>query len=208
MTLWTIQTIDAWEVLQKEKVLRTDPAVSKKFYEDCPDISKQFQDAYQWLIGQMEQRIGPKPEPNAYPLWAWYQWYGTKKRRPDLRCCSHLPSGHKGVRIEFEHPEESVLLSDFQLWSFVIGYFYLPLSEEDDEIFSAELSAQNLSPTETKPLPVAKYHRRIQKSWEKIFDLNWVNEYMTEPYCNKSIQATFWQLHIDQIKKVDFFTAR
>ena len=59
-----------------------------------------------------------------------------------------------------------------------------------------------------KPLPVRAYHQRIENSWDRIFDLDWVDEEITHPFDKKSIQATFWQLHFDQIRDVQFFTAR
>ena len=202
MTLWTIQSIAAWKILQREKVLFADQRYSLDL---CLD-------AYRWLVKQMERRIGPRPENTSLPLWAWYQWGDVKRRKPDLRFSAHLPKGQRGVRIEFEQSDKGVLLSDFVLWHYVLNYSYLPRTIADDEAFDAEfdaeLSKHNLSFFETKHLPVRAYHQRIEKSWEHIFDLDWFAEDITHPVDKKSIQATFWQLHFDQIRDVQFFTAR
>ena len=202
MTLWTIQSIAAWNILQREQVLFADQRYSSDL---CLD-------AYRWLVKQMERRIGPRPENTSLPLWAWYQWDDVKRRKPDLRFSAHLPQGQRGVRIEFEQSDKGVLLSDFVLWHHVLNYSYLPRTIADDEAFDAEfdaeLSKHNLSFSETKHLPVRAYHQRIEKSWERIFDLDWFAEDITHPVDKKSIQATFWQLHFDQIRDVQFFTAR
>ena len=202
MTLWTIQSIAAWKILQREKVLFNDRRYSEELYLD----------AYRWMVKQMERRIGPRPENTSLPLWAWYQRHDSKKRKPDLRFSAYLPKGERGVRIEFGQSDKGVLLSDFELWHYVLNYIYLPQTIADGEAFDveleAELSKHNLSFSEVEHLPVRAYHQRIEESWERIFDLDWFDEEITHPFDEKSIQATFWQLHFDQIRDVQFFTAR
>ena len=207
MTLWTIQTIAAWKILEREKVLFNDPRYSRAAEEEL------FLDAYRWMVKQMERRIGPKPDNTSFPLWAWYQWHDSKKRKPDLRCIAHLPKGERGVRIEFEQSDKEVLLSDFVLWNnYSINYWYLPRTIAEGDAFDAELEAElsrhNLDFSGLKLLPVRAYHQRIEDSWERIFDLDWSEEDISDPFDKKSIQATFWQLNFDQIKDVQFFTAR
>ncbi|MDE2697933.1 MAG: DUF3841 domain-containing protein [Gemmatimonadota bacterium] len=197
MTLWTIQSIAVWKILQREKVLFADQRYSEVL----------FFDAYRWMVKQMERRIESESETTSLPLWAWYQWEG-KRRKPDLRRSAHLPKGQCGVRIEFEQSDKGVLLSDFELWHYVLNYWYLPRNVADGEAFEAELSEHNLSFFEMKPLPVRAYHQRIEDSWDRIFDLDWTEEEISDPFSKKSIQATFWRLHLDQIRDVHFFTAR
>ena len=195
--LWTIQSIAAWKILQREQVLFAD----QRHSEDL------FLDAYKWMTKQMERRIESESENTSLPLWAWYQWNG-KRRRPDLRRSAHLPKGQRGVRIEFEQSDKGVLLSDFDLWHYVLNYWYLPRTVADGEAFEAELSEHNLSFFDTKPLPVRAYHQRIEDSWDRIFDLDWAEEEISNSFSRKSIQATFWKLNFDQIRDVQFFTAR
>lgn len=198
MTLWTIQSLAAWKILQRDQVLFTDQRYSEG----------QFLEAYRWMIKRMEHRIGPKPEDVSLPLWAWYQYDRFEKRKPDLRSIGYLPKGQRGVRIEFEHPDEGALLSDFSLWHYVLNYWYIPRTLADQEAFEAELSEHNLSYYEMKPLPVLEYHQRMEGSWDRIFDLDWVEDEISEPYDKKRIQATFWKLHLDRIRDVHIFTAR
>lgn len=52
--------------------------------------------------------------------------------------------------IEFEIEQDSVLLSDFELWHFVLNYWYLPSSLQDIGRFEEELKKQsNLLSAET-----------------------------------------------------------
>ena len=37
------------------------------------------------MVDQMKIRLGPPPESWYFPIWAWYQWEGEKRRKPDLR---------------------------------------------------------------------------------------------------------------------------
>ena len=188
----------AWKILQREQVLFAD----QRYSEDL------FLDAYRWMTKQMEHRIESESETVSLFLWAWYQWDGIERRKPDLRSSGHLPKGQRGVRIEFEQSDKGVLLSDFDLWHYVLNYWYLPRTIADGDAFETELSEHNLSFFKMKPLPVHAYHQRIEDSWNRIFDLDWVDEEISEPYDKKRIQATFWKLHFDQIKDVQVFTAR
>ncbi|MCY6354200.1 DUF3841 domain-containing protein [Clostridium sp. ZS2-4] len=204
MRLWTIQKIDAYEQFKKTKILRGN---EKYVWED-------FLPAYKWMIEQMKVRINePIPEPNAYPVWAWYQWQDEKKTKPDLRYSGHLSSGEKGVRIEFEIDEKKVLLSDFELYHFVLNYWYISLNEKDDDLFDEEMEKHNLTILDlqdfSKKSKILDYFRnRAEKSWERIFDLDWYEEYVNHPKNLKSIQAVFWELHWDQVIDVKEFKAR
>ena len=184
MTLWTIQSMAAWEVLERDGVLVAD----ERYAETA------FLDAYRWMFRQMVRRMGRAPGRRFPPLWAWYQWRGAERRKPDLRASGHLPKGQRGVRIEFEQSSNGVLLSDYSLWHFVLNYAYLPRNEADGDAFRAELSRL--------------HHQRVKKSWNRIFDLAWADEYFVEPYAEKMIQATLWELRLDHVRDVKVFTAR
>lgn len=195
MLLWTIQAVDAWKKFQQSGVLS-----GKRQYVD-----PYFLDAYQWLVEQMKTRIGPQPESDAFPIWAWYQWEGRKKK-PDLRSGGYLPKGEWGVSIEFEVCDKRVLLSDFDLWHYVLNYWYLPRSLAEGDRFEAELAERGLSFYASKPLPDINYHRQIVESWQRIFDLDWHEEEITAR--PKSIQATLWELRLDDVRAIRTFKAR
>lgn len=199
MILWTIQTEGAWSELQNSGILR---AKRENIIEESWLLP------YQWMTEQMKIRIGPPPEAWYLPLWAWYQWEGEKRRKPDLRAGGHLGKGEKGIRIEFNCCEDAVLLSDFDLWHYVLNYWYLPTSENEGEVFEAELAAQGLSFFRQKPVPKAEFHRKIVGSWNRIFDMHWSEPDLAEPFPRKSIQATVWELSLDQVRSYTHFTSR
>lgn len=91
MRLWTVQSLDWYEVLLKNKTIFAD-ANQIDFIDD------DFKIAYQWLIVQMEQKIGKRPDPACYPIWAWYQWQSQDKPKPDLRYSS---VGNRGQKKRF-----------------------------------------------------------------------------------------------------------
>jgi hypothetical protein len=194
MKLWTIQRIEVWELLQTQGVYRGA--------KEC--VWEEFHAPYEWLIGEMEKRIGPRPDPQSYPVWAWKRWCGSRLR-PDLRFGGHLEKGTRGVRLEIDIPDEQVVLSDFDKWHYALGYWYLAETDEEEEAFNAEIKRHGLDYYRQKPLPNDDYHQKIVDSWQRIFDI--------APECEEdartlSTQATFWELKWEQVKRVDFFTAR
>ncbi len=163
---------------------------------------------YKWMRWKMGRCVGPAPRPSSFPVWAWLQWENAGRARPDLRARGHLPKGTKGVRIEFECPGKAALLSDFGLWHYVLNYWYLPKSEADEKEFNAELERRGLSFFDTKPLPVLKYHKRIEKSWNRIFNLDRSQNAFMKSRKSRSIQATVWEVRKEQVEDYRCFQAR
>jgi hypothetical protein len=131
---------------------------------------------------------------------------------PDLRTSGFFEKGIPGVRLECDVPEDRVLLSDFELWHYVLNYWYLPDSLKDGDRFNAMLKKDHLSKTRfslENPLP-PNYHKMVAKSWERIFDLAWMDRYrkIAQPFEEKSIQATIWELNLEEIIGVTEFIAR
>lgn len=195
MRLWTIQTEAAWNALNEPGELRGSIA-----YAD-PD----FLPAYEWIAAQMTARIRPPDDGGSLPVWGWQQFDG-KRRRPDLRQSAHLPRGERGVRIEIEMPDDELLLSDFELWHYVLNYWYLPGSERDAERFASTHGRE--VPSWRKPPANPMVDRLIRGSWERIFDLEWCERDIAAPRAEKSIQATFWRLDSAHVVRADSFIAR
>lgn len=183
--LWTIQDEAAFEVFEKTGVLRADP--NHLLFDG------DFQDAYQWMADQMRHRIGASPEGVQYPVWAWYQWEGQRKRM-DLRRSGYAKRGTPLVQIIFEADPQEFLLSDFDAWHFVQNEHYLADSESKWDDFYANDGDQR--------------KEEIIASWDKIFDmdhdvLNWDSK---PTY--RSIQATLWEIRMSQVIKVEHFLAK
>jgi len=199
VTLWTIQEESFYEKLLKEKVI-----YGKKDYVDS---SLGFGRAYDWISTKMESQIGKKPYEDSTPLWAWYQYLNQKRNRPDLRAVGHLAKGKKGVRIEFVKDMKDILLSDFDLWLFVLNFWNISEGEKDDDEFDRMLQLAGVKFVDKEKYPPVLQERLIE-SWNKVLDLNYYNEYNSNPKDLKSIQATFWKLSLSEVRKVDYFVSR
>lgn len=198
MKLWTIQSVCWYNTLLKQGVMTGNI----KYIE--PD----FIPAYDWLVRQMIERIGNKPDGVQYPIWAWYHCLNEKKKKPDLRNSGFASKGEKCVLIEIEKDEKNILLSDFTLWHHPLGLpYYIGETEEDTLSFEAELESLGYNTCLSDVLPT-KYQQKIIKSWEKIFDMNFDDLYFSRPFSEKSIQATFWQLHLSEVVSVRYFVCR
>jgi hypothetical protein len=179
--LWTIQDMAAWERLQRKGVLSGDGRRVPAYYRH----------AYRWMADQMRLRLplhGAK-----FPLWGWYRWQGTEQCRPDLRASGHLTKGTVGVRIEFDLPEENILLSDFNGWHCVLNRCFLSISEQEYEAFIGDLEKGGVEWGWPYPEP---FHLRVVSSWQRIFDLEAGDVECWGLLCKRSIQATFWELAI------------
>ena len=187
MILWTIQPIKVYELIQETGVYHCD--FEKSFLHDC-------RNQYDWLVRQMKRRIGDPPEGVSYPVWAWYMWEGIRKK-PDLRR-ERWGNGWKGERfacMEIDVPDVKVVLSDFDSWNIILLHGRLSDSEEEDTRLEDEYNSLQ---EEEK-----KIYR--DRNWERAFELSYVdNDWV---HRGDSIQATFWELRKENIRKVWFFTA-
>lgn len=203
MVIWSILTQQAWDDLQRRGRLR----VARRH------AIQEFLAPYAWMAKQMERRLRmPRPSINATPIWAWYQWEGADRRKPDLRSAGYLAKNERGVRVELEVADDRVLLSDFDLWHYVLNYWYLPTSERDGTLFEKKLARAGLSCygcDHQHPLP-NQYRHEIEQSWEWMFDMNWADRghAIASPPAKKSIQATLWELLVDDVVEAQEFTAR
>ena len=187
MILWTSQEEAVYNKLLKTGVYRCDFNLSSM--RDC---RKQ----YDWLVRQMKQRIGPPPEQVTYPVWAIYQ-QSDKHRKPDLRRerCEFGCDGERFACIEIEIPDRDVLLSDFDAWCIILSDFLISDTEQEDRCLEAQYEA--LSPSEKR--------RMKEKNWERVFNLSPLNNgWARRGY---EIQATFWELRLEQVRDVRFFRA-
>lgn len=182
MILWTIQHEDAWRRAQGRGFIRADGRRR----------GRDFRAAYRWIEREMRRRIGEPPRGVQHPIWAWLQYENERVRRPDLRRSGHLPSGARGVLIEFDASKDQVLLSDFELWHYVLNQWYLPQTSREAR----------------EPLEDALSVPHLKSSWRRIFDLDWSLKDVSVPRPEKSIQATIWQVPLSAVRSVTGFRAR
>ena len=195
MILWTIQEESSYGQLINTGVYRADASLIFDEYYSA------YKMHYDWLIGKMKLLIGNPPDGVEYPIWAWHTWEGKRKRR-DLRCRGYGTRGKRKVQMEIEIPDTQVLLTDFDLWCAMMNGFNLNISTETDldkdyaDLHSA-MKSNNYD----------LFREQIIKSWDKCIGCNQCyNELFM---CKKrSVQATFWELKKNQIRKVWHFTCR
>ncbi len=201
LTLWTIQPLIWYENLLQNKIIFTEKSkIDEEFF---------FEYAYQWIAEQMIDNIGkPYFNQELLPIWAWYQYQGINKKRPDLRYSGHLKRGSKGVRIEFIKPSNQVLLSDFDLWHAVLNNHYIADNAKEDEDFDNMMRKSNIDYPYNPYKNPTNIQTIIEKSWLKVLNLNYRSEYFPTLLKDKSIQATFWNLSTDEIVQVDEFIAK
>ena len=198
LQLWSIQDVACLEDFDKYGYLR------------CPNYRfiKEWESAYDWMRSQMNKRIGVPELSNQYPIWAWYQYRDAKHKKPDLRRSAHLPRGNKGVRIKFTKDSSEVLLSDFDLWQQPLCFkSYIATNEQDHIVFEQKLKDLNLENAKFFELPTF-LRKEIEKSWEKIFDMEYDWEYWTQPFESKMIQACCWEIRSEEIEEIQHFVAR
>lgn len=188
MRAWTIQTLDAHEVLQDGRTWRARGS----------RVPSQWRDAYVWMTRQMHSRLGPPARQGQAPIWAWREWRGRSRARPDLRARGHLPPGTDGVRLELEVEEDRLLPSDFELWHYVLNGWYLPASHGDERSFEA--LATDAARDEVRG--------RIEASWQRIFDIARIDRRYTAPPAERSIQCVLWEIRPRDVRRVTEFTAR
>lgn len=188
MRVWTMQPIEVWEQLERDGTFCCD----EKFAENAKD----FKDSYAWLIEQMDKRINHPSECNL-PIWAWYR-YDWVNKKPDLRHTGFGYKGEKSVCIELEVPDNEVLLSDFNAWHYVLNSCWYDDSKNEEEWEQLHDWFDNLPGEEREKLRI--------ESWQKIFNIEPVRSEWASN--GRFVQAVFWEIKKEYIKKVQFFTAR
>ena len=183
--LWTIQHEDAYREFEKTGILRANDK-----YLFCEDDMK-F--AYDWIAKEIRQRIGEPPAGVTYPVWAWYQWEGQRKRM-DLRRSGYAERGTPLVQITFEVDTEAFLLSDFDVWHDILSKQYIAYTQDESDRFY-----------EAHPHPT---QADVEHTWDRVFDINYDgNDWYSTPK-DRSIQATLWQIEMSQVRKVEHFLAK
>ena len=185
MILWTIQSYDVLQQLTQDGVYHCDPS----------KISMpEYTDQYDWLAKRMREKIGPPPEGIVYPVWAWYLWEG-KHRKPDLRYLRwNWGSGDEQfVCMEIEIPDDQIVLSDEELWHHVLGDWLISDSEAEFDELEAKYNAQ----------PPEEQREFLRRNHERIFDVSPMDNGWTRH--GKWVQATFWELRLEQVRKVQKF---
>ena len=183
VTLYTYQSKEAVEILKKNGVLRLKDEDRKYTYASHIDGigTNYFESAYNFMIHTMKERLPSPCKPAFYPIWAWYKVNG--RYHPS----KHWDDVHKGkIRLKIEIDDSRFILSDFDMFCYLIGGgLYFNLNQEDEKKYDGRIFE-----------PDEFYY----PNWEYIFDINNKedNDYIVNPKA-KTIQATFWELYLEDV---------
>jgi hypothetical protein len=210
MLVWTIQPVEVYEKLKQEQVLYTDISLSSCYNLDDEvaeearqdgielplDRKSTFKKGYDWLVKRMEEKIG-RPEQAKFPWWAWYK-RNLSHMKPDLRESGYGERGRKCVCLELEIPDDSVVLSDFDLWWYCISDIWYNNAHNEKESDELDDWYDSLSREEQEKLKL--------ESWDTVFDTHFDPRPWYER--GKWVQATFWELRLEQVRKLWYFTCK
>ena len=198
MQLWTIQPREVWEALQEAGTLIVD---SK--HSDCfPDFGQEFRSSYDWLVGQMTERI-PGYSGN-YPWWAWV-------KPPDMRReIWNLSKGEPFCLMELSIPDEKVCLSDFIFWHYVLSEWYCYWTIEEEEAWDNEWQerlGKHWSEKRMDKVTRQEYRKRLEDSWKRIFEGDSPDR-QASVWQELVLQATFEPLNLSDVISVKHYVGR
>lgn len=189
MIVWTFQPASILEEIEKTGTFRCDPDRSFNLTKE-----NNLKSQYSWLMGQMEKRIGIRPEGVAYPIWAWHTW-DFERRMPDPDSGAFLESREPKAALTLDIPEDRMVLTDFDAWQLVMNGNFLSEPIESEEEFERTLFwLESLSEEELL--------KETEKSWQRVFN--------TEPFDSDSfsrgryVQATFWEIRKEYIREIRY----
>ena len=207
MLIQTIQPQSILSVIKKEGIIYAR-ADFEQYEKSTPSWG--FSDAYAWMKEQMINKgLGSKCKSKDL-FWAW-AWSGDLgKKAIDLRTRkSHNLKGQMVLTLE----KSDILLSDFELWHYVLNYWPIALSSKEENYWN-KISETNNNFYENKPLKDKDLDEKIRKTWQNIFKIKKEKDYFTYSF-SKSVnkylesesrklvvQATFWNIKESDIVSI------
>lgn len=194
MRLYTIQPRFVYDTLCESGVFFSEPC--KDPHEWICSDSPAIKLAYDWLCDEMVARGLHRPGANVYPVWAWHQYLGQQKPKPDLRDSNMRNYARNGCHIllTLDLPDDIVLLHDFEAWHHPLNYFHLA-SQRLSNRFERKCKAAGHPLYQVVPLQDKTLHAEMEQSWRTIFDLSACRRLLKRSCANQIVQATFWELH-------------
>lgn len=201
MKIYTFQRQHVWDTVNELGYYHPfDLFQRDTFLKEDMSYPWGFTKAYQWRRQAMLDKGVHYMANCQHLIWGWYHWNGTKQKKPDRRYRSVYDyfEGESYVLLELEIDPKRIILSDYDLWHWVLNYWYAGKSRE------AERFAKIYDYYKQKPLPEPG-HQLIEKTWHTIFDLDKSRHILNTPKKKQQIEATFFELFYTDIREVHFF---
>lgn len=201
LTLYTFQPLFVWQNISELGYYHPFFICElDDFLKEEKDKSWGFYHSYEWLKDEMKNKQIKKIYNDSNLIWAWYQWAGVKKKSPDKRFKSVYSYFEEPyVMLELNIETDRVLLSDYDAWHFILNYWYLS-KERESEKFSKTYDYYG-----NKPLIDINGDEKIRETWKKCFDMKLSREILKIKKTQQQIQATFYEILYEDVKKVHFF---
>lgn len=187
MLLWTVQPQSAWTDIRKTGVFRCQR--EKSFNLTKPDS---LEKPYRWLMDRMREKIGPAPAGVDYPVWAWHTWE-FERRAPDPNSAAFVKRTEAKVLLTLDVPAFQAVLTDFDAWQLLLQNAYVADAKTEEEYIRLEAWMEGLAPEALA--------RETEASWDRVFLIDPVDsEWLTR---GKYVQATFWEIRREYVKKAE-----
>lgn len=205
--LWTFQSKEVLDIIKKHGVYYSERDRVIDYLKSSIRVGEIYLDesikrrlrSYDWMVSQMESKIGKRPKECCMPIWAFYEYDAQKKEYIDNVTVDE-------VGIELLIREENVILTDYDSWHDILSSY--PIFLDDDEFYSFKEKAErcgywgaNDKDYDNKSMEFEECKEYKYKSWQRVFNVtgegNFNNSKLEDP-----IQACLWKIRSEDILNV------
>lgn len=178
--LWTRQDERILDILDKDEryIARKEYIIEKM--DTCADV---YLDVYGWYAKKAET-IVPKPKDVNYPIWV------------SLKSDYMLQPTDGAVILELMVDKSLVIIMDTLKWDYIVNYWYIPESKEDQLNHDKLLKKYGLS--DDSSIYMSNFYPHLKKelinSWDRLFDDSYS--------LSKDKQGTIWEVKKEWISKI------
>jgi len=185
MIILTVQPKSILPLLSDGYSVYPDDNMIINGHKDEPE----FINAYNWMCSKMYEKGVVQGKSTGFPFWGWRRFDGKDginiTKSTEWNTEGYCFGDTENCTLVLSIPDNEILLSDFDLWHFVLGNHYLN-NGADDEYDQKEQWFE--------ALPKKKQENEKIKSWNHIFDLDHLE--------SKYIQATFWCIKPEHVLSI------
>ncbi len=178
LILYSPQSKAVWQELQNLGTAYSRREYVQKKYEESASI---FLTAYDAYIREAE-KIVPRPEPWAYPYWAF-------------KSLDQVDRSGGGRIMTLSVPVDEAVFFDQYDWYKVLRLSYIGENEQDEAAFRADLERRGIKdPSEAVLKPFyPEIRKKIIDSWKRIFRFDEAIKNGDES-CVRAVQAGLWRI--------------
>lgn len=183
VTLWTRQVPEMWEELENNGTYHVKEEYIRMKNNTIADY---YLKLYRWYTFEA-RNYAEIPSDLQYPIWL---------------CVSEetmLQPIENTIILKLEVPKDKVVFCNMEAWGYVVNYWYVPLSKEDEEKHAEELKLYGIT-EEDELISTSKgnfypmLRRKIMDSWKRVFTMLPAND-------NDAV-ATIWEIKREWVKEI------